>query len=104
MKIKKPKFWDARIGLLAILLIPVTLMIYVLIFFKKKFSKTINFNIPIICVGNIYIGGTGKTPLSILISNEIIETCSIDYVDHHVRDLEGLYDLLKTNESFHLFS
>ncbi len=71
MKINKPKFWDARIGLLAILLIPVTLMIYVLIFFKKKFSKTINFNIPIICVGNIYIGGTGKTPLSILISNEI---------------------------------
>ena len=48
MKINKPKFWDARIGLLAILLIPVTLMIYVLIFFKKKFSKTINFNIPIL--------------------------------------------------------
>ena len=29
------------------------------------------FKIPIICVGNIYLGGTGKTPVSILISNEI---------------------------------
>jgi tetraacyldisaccharide 4'-kinase len=29
------------------------------------------FNIPIICVGNIYIGGTGKTPASIFIANEL---------------------------------
>jgi tetraacyldisaccharide 4''-kinase len=28
-------------------------------------SKTHQFSIPIICVGNIYLGGTGKTPLSI---------------------------------------
>ena len=41
---------------------------------------------------------------TILISNETLETCSIDYVDFHVSDLEGLYDLFKTNESFHLFS
>ena len=29
------------------------------------------FNIPIICVGNIYIGGTGKTPTSINIAKEL---------------------------------
>ena len=30
-----------------------------------------SFKIPIVCIGNIYIGGTGKTPLSILVSKEL---------------------------------
>ena len=42
-----------------------------IIFLKKKFTKRIQFNIPIVCVGNIYIGGTGKTPASILIAKEL---------------------------------
>ena len=71
MIISKPKFWDNKIGIYSIIFLPLTLIILVYIFFKKKFTKEINFNIPIICVGNIYIGGTGKTPASILIANEL---------------------------------
>ena len=71
MIISKPKFWDNKIGIYSIIFLPLTLIILVYIFFKKKFTKEINFNIPIICVGNIYIGGTGKTPTSILIANEL---------------------------------
>ena len=34
---------------------------------KRSFTKTQQCSIPVICVGNIYLGGTGKTPLSIKI-------------------------------------
>ena len=30
-----------------------------------------SFKIPIVCIGNVYIGGTGKTPVSILLANEL---------------------------------
>ena len=71
MKLNKPKFWDKKINLISILLFPISLTILIFIFLKKKFTKTIKFNIPIICVGNIYLGGTGKTPVSIFLGNEL---------------------------------
>ena len=68
MKIKKPDFWDEKKpNLIAYLLLPVSKMIQILKSLKK--SKNLNFpEIKTICVGNIYIGGTGKTPLSIKLS------------------------------------
>ena len=39
-------------------------------FLKIRFIKPTKFKIPIICVGNIYLGGTGKTPLSIFLAKE----------------------------------
>ena len=71
MILKKPKFWDDKIGLYSVLLFPITLITLLLIFIKKKIIKPIKFDIPIICVGNIYLGGTGKTPTSILLANEL---------------------------------
>ena len=66
MKFFKPKFWDKnKISLFSILLFPIALLLKLLIFFKKLFSKKYQFSIPVICVGNIYLGGTGKTPLCI---------------------------------------
>ena len=66
MKLFKPKFWDSnRISLIAILLFPVALCLKLLIFFKQPFMKKYSFSAKVICVGNIYLGGTGKTPLCI---------------------------------------
>ena len=65
MKFFKPKFWDEnKISLFSILLFPITLLIKIFVFLKPHINKTHKATIPIICVGNIYIGGTGKTPLS----------------------------------------
>ena len=67
MKIKKPKFWDyKKISFKSILLLPISIIYQLLFWFKKVISFDRSNNklaIPIICVGNIYIGGTGKTPL-----------------------------------------
>ena len=67
----KPKFWDEKISYIAILLVPLTLIFILINFLKKKLSKSKKFKISVICVGNIYLGGTGKTPLSILLANEM---------------------------------
>ena len=66
MILNKPKFWDKnQISIWSILLMPITIIIILFNYFKFKKYKKLNFSIPIICVGNIYIGGTGKTPLAI---------------------------------------
>ena len=65
MKIFKPKFWHKEKSFLAFFLFPLSLFLLFLINFKKIIEKKKKFPIPVICVGNIYIGGTGKTPLCI---------------------------------------
>ena len=67
----KPKFWDQKINFLAIFLLPLSLIFIFIIFLKKKFTKSLRFKIPIICVGNIFLGGTGKTPISVFLAKEI---------------------------------
>ena len=69
MKFLKPKFWESRSNILAILLSPISLLFYFLTALRKSLISPKKFKIPIICVGNIYVGGTGKTPVSIMIAN-----------------------------------
>jgi tetraacyldisaccharide 4'-kinase len=66
MNFFKPNFWDKNhISFFSTLLFPITLLVKVLFFFRRHLGKNKKFPIPIICVGNIYLGGTGKTPICI---------------------------------------
>tara|TARA_B100000900_G_scaffold251955_1_gene214710 strand:- start:1190 stop:2125 length:936 start_codon:yes stop_codon:yes gene_type:complete len=68
MKFKKPYFWDLpKPNIISYLLIPLTLPIIIRNFIFNYIKKKRSSKIKTICVGNIYIGGTGKTPLTIKI-------------------------------------
>ncbi len=68
MNLKKPSFWDLpKPNLISYLLIPFSLPIILKNFLYKFFKKQKSLKIKTICVGNIYLGGTGKTPLTIKI-------------------------------------
>jgi tetraacyldisaccharide 4'-kinase len=72
MKLKKPKFWDyKKPSFFSYLLLPFSIIIGLVIKIKSK-PKFSNSKIRTICVGNIYIGGTGKTSLAIKIK-EILD-------------------------------
>ena len=83
MKFKKPKFWDyQRPNLLSYILLPLTFPLILNNFFlNKKKDKKKNHKPKKICVGNIYVGGTAKTPLTIKIYQILnkldINTCTI---------------------------
>ena len=69
MNLKKPHFWDLpKPNFLSYLLIPFSLPIIIRNFLFQFLRKKQSLNIKTICVGNIYLGGTGKTPLTIKIS------------------------------------
>ena len=73
MKLKKPSFWDyKRPNILSYLLLPFTIPFILNNFILSFRTRKKYQNIKSICVGNIYVGGTGKTPLTIKI-NQILK-------------------------------
>jgi tetraacyldisaccharide 4'-kinase len=63
MKLTKPIFWKSK-NIISILLLPLTIITLIINISKKIYSKK-KFFIKTICIGNIFLGGTGKTSLAI---------------------------------------
>jgi len=109
MKINKPKFWEKKYNLISFVLLPASLFLQLIIKIRNKFVYQRSFKIPIICVGNIYLGGTGKTPLVIYIAKKllkynknpaIIKKFYSDHFDEH-RLINKNLDCLFTNRLRH---
>ena len=91
MKLKKPKFWDYQSpNFLSYILLPLTFPLIInnfLLNLKKNIKE--NHKPKKICIGNIYVGGTAKTPLTIkiyqILNNLNIKTATIKkfYKNHY---------------------
>ncbi len=88
MNFKKPYFWDlSKPNIISYLLIPFSIAFIIRNFFFSITNRKKSTDIKTICVGNIYIGGTGKTPLTIKIYDILkeleknIATVKKDYSD-----------------------
>ena len=82
MRFKKPKFWDyKKPNINSYLLWPISFFIQLISLFKIIITKKKSTSIKTICIGNIYLGGTGKTSLSLKINKILhekkIKTCFI---------------------------
>ena len=81
MNLKKPKFWDyKKPNIVAYFLYPFAFLIEKITSFNLTSKKKQN-KIKTICIGNLYIGGTGKTSLAIkikkLFDKKNINTCFV---------------------------
>ena len=78
MQLKTPKFW-AKKNLLSCALLPLSL-IYFLGFVVLNFlRKTQKISKPVICVGNLIAGGSGKTPTAIALGKILKEIAPPDF-------------------------
>tara|TARA_B100001250_G_scaffold288681_1_gene250422 strand:- start:5056 stop:5979 length:924 start_codon:yes stop_codon:yes gene_type:complete len=95
MKLKKPIFWE-NLNFISILLYPLTLITEISNYFKNLQEKQ-KFNIKTICVGNIYLGGTGKTPLSIKINKILKKKFKVVFIKKFYSNQFDEQNLLKKN-------
>jgi len=78
MRLIKPKFWETK-NFISYTLYPLSIITY-LINNVKKFSIRKNFEIKTICIGNIFVGGTGKTSLAIEINQLLRKKFKIVFI------------------------
>ena len=56
--------------LISIIFLPLTLFYCVVVAFKRVRARVIDFEIPVVSIGNLIIGGTGKTPVTIALAKK----------------------------------
>ena len=63
----------AKCGLFAWLLSPLSLIFLLITRIRKKRITPVKVPVPVVVVGNIYVGGTGKTPITIALARKLTE-------------------------------
>ena len=97
MQIRKPDYINS-LNLISLLLLPLSILTFAINIIKKFYKKK-NFKIRTICVGNIYIGGTGKTPLCIKINKILKNKYKTVFIKKYYKEHKDEHRLLKSNGS-----
>ncbi len=78
------------------MLLPISFIYCLIVIFKRVTAKKIDFKIPIISIGNLTVGGSGKTPLLISIAKDYQNIAVI--LRGYKRESKGLY-VVKENST-----
>lgn len=57
--------------LISYLLLPLSWLYCFIVYSKRKFATPINYGVPIISIGNLIVGGSGKTPFTIALASQL---------------------------------
>ncbi|XOB60880.1 tetraacyldisaccharide 4'-kinase [Campylobacterota bacterium DY0563] len=75
--------------IISFLLLPLTFIYMLIIAFKRASAKTVDFGIPVISIGNIIVGGSGKTPMTIELAGKYDDVAVI--LRGYGRESKGLF-------------
>jgi tetraacyldisaccharide 4'-kinase len=67
---RTPDFWKSR-GLLALLLSPLGMLHGLSVAWKARMARPYACAVPVICVGNLTAGGSGKTPIAMAVAEAL---------------------------------
>ncbi len=77
MIIKTPKFWLKK-GFLSYILLPLSLLYCSIVWIRNLFIRQHKIKKPIICIGNLTMGGSGKTPVALALG-KILQELNIEF-------------------------
>ncbi len=69
---KTPAFWQRK-NRLAYALWPLSIFYETAAFYKRLFTTSVTLPVPVICIGNITAGGSGKTPMALYVGAKLKE-------------------------------
>jgi tetraacyldisaccharide 4'-kinase len=84
---------------ISILLLPLTLLYMLIVVFKRLNAKPKDFGLPIISIGNIIVGGSGKTPFTIFLAQQYDNVAVI--LRGYGRASKGLYVIQHEKKLLH---
>ena len=93
MNFIKPKFWQKK-NLISFSLFPFSIITFLFNLIKKLQTKKI-FKIKTICIGNIFLGGTGKTSLTIEIKKILEKKFKTVFIKKNYFNQKDEINLLK---------
>lgn len=75
--------------IISFILLPFTFIYLLVILIKRAMAKKVDFDIPIISIGNLIVGGSGKTPICIKLASQYNDVCVV--LRGYGRSSKGLY-------------
>lgn len=69
--IKPPKFWYDKGSFISFVLFPFSFLYGACMFFRRQRAAPHKSRVPVICCGNITLGGAGKTPTALWLGQEL---------------------------------